>query len=331
MRVGVAGANGFMGAEAARLLLSHPSFDLTLVSAGESAGKKLKDVRPGLDTELVLQPTDPSLFERHCDAVILALPHGASAPIAEDLIKRGRVVLDLGSDFRIKDPEESSRWYGRQAPRRRLLEEAWYGLPELTGPPPEGSRLIANPGCFATALCLGLAPLLGQKLDKVRVSGVTGSSGSGATPAPGVHHSTRSTNFVPYKPLEHQHLGEVLQLLRARGGSFEVDFVPHSAPMTRGIFLTLFVDLPSDDLFGIYATAYDSAQMVRVSRGPVPLGAVLGTNRTLIGIAGNEASSVVFVALDNLLKGGSGQGIQNLNLLYGRPETEGLPLHAPWP
>jgi len=331
VRVGVAGANGFMGAEAARLLLSHPHFELTLVSAGESAGKKLRDVRPGLDTDLVLQPTDPSLFERHCDAVILALPHGASAPIAEDLIKRGRVVLDLGSDFRIKDPEESFRWYGRHAPRRRLLEEAWYGLPELTGPPPEASRLIANPGCFATALCLGLAPLAGQPLDKVRVSGITGSSGSGVSPAPGVHHSTRATSFVPYKPLEHQHLGEVLQLLKGKGASFEVDFVPHSAPLTRGIFLTLFVDMPADDLYGLYFSAYEGAEMMRVTQGPVPLGAVIGTNRTLIGVSGTQSSSVVFVALDNLLKGGSGQGIQNLNLLFGRPETEGLPLHALWP
>ncbi len=331
MRVGVAGANGFMGAEAARLLLSHPHFELTLVSAGESAGKKLRDVRPGLDTDLVLQPTDPSLFERHCDAVILALPHGASAPIAEDLIKRGRVVLDLGSDFRIKDPDESSRWYGRQAPRRRLLEEAWYGLPELTGPPPEGSRLIANPGCFATALCLGLAPLAGQPIEKVRASGITGSSGSGAAPSPGVHHSTRATNFVPYKPLEHQHLGEVFQLLTEKGASFDVDFVPHSAPLTRGIFLTLFVDLPEETLLKLYTTAFEGSSMIKVSQGPVPLGAVTGTNRTLIGISGSGPVSVVFVALDNLLKGGSGQGIQNLNLLFGRPESEGLPLHAMWP
>lgn len=331
MRVGVAGANGYMGGEAVRLLLGHPTFKLTLVTAGESAGKRLSDARPGLDTDLILQPTDPSLFERHCDAVILALPHGASAPLAEDLIKRGRSVVDLGSDFRIRDPEEAAKWYGRQAPRKRLLEEAWYGLPEVTGPPPEGTRLIANPGCFATALNLTLAPLVGKGLLKVSVSGLTGSSGSGAAPAPGVHHSTRMTSFVPYKPLKHQHLGEVLQLLRDKGEEFEVDFVPHSAPLARGIYLTSFIDLPAVELLNLYEAAYGGHSLVKIVEGPVALGSVVGTCRTVIGVTGTDSRSVVFTALDNLLKGGSGQGIQNLNLLYGRPETEGLPLHAAWP
>jgi N-acetyl-gamma-glutamyl-phosphate reductase len=270
--------------------------------------------------------------------VFLALPHGESAVAGRALRTRGVRVIDLGSDFRLKDPAEHARWYGREPAAPELLDEAWYGLPELTGPPPAGTGLIANPGCFATALLLTLAPLaphLAPDAD-VAVFGVTGSSGSGVAPSAGVHHSLRTTSFTAYKTLKHQHVGEVRQLLASRSTAGAVPtfrFVPHSLPTARGIHLTTV--LPSGslgaDALEVLRAAYADAALVDVVEGEIPMGAVQHSNRTLIGVVRAGADVVVFTALDNLLKGGSGQAVQNLNLWEGWDETLGLPVVGAWP
>lgn len=329
MKAGVVGASGFMGGELVRLIDAHPQMELAMVCGGESAGKKLRDVRPGLATDLVVQSPDAATLAENCDVVFLALPHGQSAPLAEELLKREKLVIDLGSDFRLKDPADVEKYYSREAPRQKLLDIAWYGQPELLGSPPANTRLIACPGCFATALCLGLAPIGDQEM--ANVFGATGSSGSGIQPQMGVHHSLRTTGFTAYKPLKHQHLGEVDQLLRSRGSQLKYNFVPHSAPMVRGIHLTIIAETSADQTLKAAQNLYKDTKLVNVKSGPVNLGSVIGTCRVEIGIDGNETTSVITVAIDNLLKGGSGQAIQNFNLLMGWPETEGLPLHALYP
>ncbi|MCG9895643.1 MAG: hypothetical protein MH204_09230, partial [Fimbriimonadaceae bacterium] len=301
MKIGVVGASGFMGGEAVRLLLGHPFFEIGAVCGHSTAGRRLDEVRPGLGVDLEIQEPDPDMLADLGGPIILALPHGASADLAEELLKRGASVIDLGSDFRLKDPAEVEKWYRRGAPRQALLDAAWYGLPELTGPPPAGCRLVAVPGCFATGLCLGLAPLAGLGLDRVSVFGVTGSSGSGVSPSPGVHHSTRVSGFVAYKPLSHQHMGEVGALLKARNAEFEVDFIPHSAPLPRGIHLTILVPAQTESVRARFAEAYAESRLIRLRSAPVNLGSVQGSCRVEIGIVAGGDRTVVTVALDNLL------------------------------
>ena len=336
IRVGVIGATGFLGAEAVRLIHVHPEFDLHFLGGGESAGRPFSDIRSGFRgvVDTVVESPDPDVIAERCDVAILALPHGASAAIAEQLLERDLVVVDLGSDFRIKDRQVSATMYGREAPRQVLLDRAFYSLPELTGPPPNGTRLIASPGCFATGLNLLLAPLAKANLlpNPPTVFGVTGSSGSGIAPAPGVHHSLRTTNFVSYKSLRHQHLGEVQQLLTNFGFGGALNFVPHSAPMVRGIHLTLVLTgVATSQIEAAFRAHYASHPMLSLIQGPTPIASVAGTNRVVIGFESAGDDSVVTLAMDNLLKGGSGQAIQSLNLLYGFPEATALPMIGVWP
>jgi len=312
---------------------------LTVVCASpRNAGVALREVRPSLAGagEWVLEAADPELLRERCELVLLALPHGASAELAAELLDRGLRVIDLGSDFRLRDPQDYPRFYDRAHPRPELLAQAFYGLPELTGPPPADCRLLANPGCFATALALGILPLVSKMGESARlaVCGVTGSSGSGATARMGVHHALRMTNFWAYKPLGHQHMGELQQLMRSRHErTVAVDFTAHSAPIARGIHLT--ISLRRDELDGsplaLLQEAYRESALISVGEGRVALGAVIGSCRAEIGVVETAEAAVVFVAIDNLLKGGSGQAVQNMNLLLGLDELTGLPQMGVWP
>lgn len=320
--VAVVGASGFLGAEAVRLLVGHPKVEPAYLAAGRSAGKHLGAVRPSFpsDPNLMLRETDAAAIASCAAWAILALPHGESAPLATELLRQGVGVIDLGSDFRLRDPADHRTYYDREAPEQGLLDRAFYSLPEITGPPPEGCRLIASPGCFATALALLLWPWVGR-VERVSVFGATGSSGSGIDPKPGVHHATRHTNFVGYKPLNHQHMGELRQLL---GPGLEVDFLPHSAPMTRGILVSAAMP---EDAVGLYDSAYAGKPFIKLLASPPNTGATLGTNRADVGVVGRAC----YVAIDNLIKGGAGQAIQSLNLLMGWDESLGLSRVGLWP
>lgn len=335
--VGIVGANGFLGGELVRLLSVHPRARVVAMAAGRTAGQQLSDVRPGLrgPADGALEAFDADAFASRCEVVFLALPHGASAEVGRELVARGTRVIDLGSDFRLRDPADHVRYYGREAAAPELLADAVYSLPELTGPPPQGAALIANPGCFATALALTLAPLAPHLTGAptLDVFGVTGSTGSGISPSMGVHHSLRVNSFTAYKPLKHQHMGEVRQLLAARGPVPNVRFVPHSLPAPRGIHLTLVVakEHLSRPAKALCDEAYAQAGLVDVVDGVVPMGAVQQSIRTLIGVSDQGDDVVVCTAIDNLLKGGSGQAVQNFNLSQGWDEALGLPIIGSWP
>ncbi|MCB9556772.1 MAG: N-acetyl-gamma-glutamyl-phosphate reductase [Deltaproteobacteria bacterium] len=335
VRVGIVGASGFLGGELVRLLHAHPYVEITMLGGASSAGKRLAELRPGLSVDQPIEAIDANRLAERCDLVFLALPHGESGSLAKQLLGYPHLrIIDLGSDFRLRSAADHQTYYGREPIDEPTLQLAHYSLPELTGAPPTDCRLIANPGCFATALALGIHPLKGQLAPGARISvcGVTGSSGSGIAPTSRVHHSLRPTNYAAYKVLSHQHLGELRQLLGAV--DFEVDFVPHSGPMTRGIHLTIMLrksECRQHSLAAIYRQAFADAPLVDVQAGPVDMGAVIGSCRALIGVEGDESTAVVFVAIDNLLKGGSGQAVQNMNLLCGWSETTALPTLATWP
>jgi N-acetyl-gamma-glutamyl-phosphate reductase len=334
MPVGVVGASGFLGGEVVRLLATHPRAEVVARVANRSAGKRLSEVRPGLrgPADGLLEAFDADALAERCELVFLALPHGTSAQVGRELRARDVAVIDLGSDFRLVDPADHRRYYGREPGAPELLDGAVYSLPELTGAP-VGADLIANPGCFATALSLLLAPLAPLVSGPVSLFGVTGSSGSGVSPSTGVHHSLRVSSFKAYKTLRHQHMGEVRQLLARRGGVPELRFVPHSLPAVRGIHLTAMVsraDL-SGDPAAAYAAAYGDAALVDLTEGEIHLGGVVGSCHAVISLSGDDDTLVVFAAIDNLLKGGSGQAVQNLNLRQGWPETLGLPVVGSWP
>ncbi len=336
-RVAIIGATGVLGGELVRLLSQHPHVEVTAVCGSSSAGQPLHEARPSLRGagELMVREFDATEIASLCDVAFLAVPHGTSAAPAAALLERGVQVIDLGSDFRLRDADEARRYYGGEPAPQALRQTAHYSLPELTGAPPQNCQLIANPGCFATALSLALAPLAPHLSSdaSVQAFGVTGSSGSGAAATTKVHHSFRRTSFTAYKALRHQHLGEVRQLI-ARGGSVpDIAFIPHSSALVRGIHISLTyrrAELDGDAL-SILKAAYQDASFVDVVPEEVPLGAVIGSNRALLGTTCDKDIAVVFCAIDNLLKGGSGQAVQNMNLLCGFPEEAGLPMVGAWP
>ena len=337
LRVAVVGATGVLGGELVRLLSQHPHVKLTAVCGASTVGRLLHEARPSLRGagDLKVRAFDAEEISTLCDLAFLALPHGSSAGPAEALLALDVRVIDLGSDFRLRDSDAVRRYYGGDPAPEALRASAHYSLPELTGPPAAGCQLIANPGCFATALALALAPLAPHlaKDAAVQAFGVTGSSGSGAPPSAAVHHSFRRTNFTAYKALRHQHLGEVRQLLEGRGPVPAIAFIPHSSALVRGIHISLTcrrADLNGDAL-SILEASYAQATLVDVVSGEIPLGAVIGSNRALLGVISDGEVVVVFCAIDNLLKGGSGQAVQNMNLLFGFPETAGLPTVGAWP
>lgn len=328
------GASGYGGGELIRLLSGHPSVEAVAGASRRNAGKPVHSVHPNL-RRLV-----NSTFVEHIDwdwleagetpVLFSAMPHGELAKQVGELSPRWSprlTVIDLSADFRLGCPELYKRYYGEIHPHPEALAEWTYGLCEWKADEIRGATRIANPGCFASALELGLFPLLTtSEIEFVAASGVTGSSGSGMAPSDTTHHPTRSNDFRAYKVLAHQHLGEVEQLLATHGRQdLEVSFVPHSAPMVRGILVTLQFRVPESlSVRQLFEKAYAGRPFVRLLEGSPRVAAVAGSNFVDIGIVQRGRQAAVLVALDNLLKGMSGQAVQNMNLALGRPETEGL-------
>ncbi len=325
--VGVIGGSGYSGAELLRYLCAHPRVEVRWVTANTRVGEPIGDVLPNLrgflpGAFLPLEAAEDRLGE--VDAVFVSLPHNESQKVIPRLAEKAprAVFIDLAGDFRTNDPE------GCEHAAPDWIPKFVYGFPEYMRERIRGAKLIANPGCFATALNLSLAPLAaaGRLSGSVSIAGVTGSSGSGNRPTEATHHPERATNFRAYKALSHQHLLEVEAFLRTLGArDFRIDFVAHSGPFVRGIFTTLFTPtIGVKELEEIFRAAYGREELVAVMRGSPQLRWVQGTPRAVIGVDGTEDRGVVFSVTDNLGKGAAGQAIQNMNLALGFPETEGL-------
>lgn len=333
IRVGIFGGSGYGGAELLRILLFHSGADVRLVTANEHAGKSVGEVHRNLYglTDLVCAkaPDDlESLGELDC--VFLGLPHGQALDIAPRLPADVKVI-DLSGDFRLDSAEEFAAHYGREHTATELQREFVYGLTEVNRERIKSARLISNPGCFATATLLGLAPLVAANLigGSVIVDAKTGSSGSGAKPAANTHHPQRSNSFYAYKPFTHQHVPEIEQTLRAVGDwTSDLVFMTHSLPVARGIFASIYVEtkqeLTADAARKLFANYYEGSFFVRHVAGSPDINWVKTTNFCDIGLAARGRHLVVFTAIDNLVKGAAGQAVQNMNLMFGLEEKTGL-------
>ena len=345
-RASVIGGSGYGGAEMIRRLLLHPDVELVRVASVDYVGEPLGAAHPSLEgaTSLVFEGLGPAEAAAGMDVVLLGLPHKVSAQKMPEILETRAKVVDMSGDFRLRDPDAYERYYGQRHPHPELLERFVYGLPELHRERIRASRCVASPGCFATTVELALLPLARAGLLEgvVSVQGITGSSGSGVAPSAATHHPVRAGNLRTYKPFEHQHVPEIEQALRQAGArDLALRFVPVSAPLARGILATCFVELPDAwteaRLRALYEEAYAGEPFVRVPRRRLPeVAAVSGSNFAEVGVAiGAPARgrrvAALFGATDNLVKGGAGQAIQNMNLVLGLPERTSLEDTGPWP
>lgn len=333
--VGIFGGSGYGGSELLRILLSHPNVEVTLVTANEHAGKPVSDVHRNLNglTQLwfTQMPADLESLS-NLDCAFLALPHGQAMEIVPRL-PTGVKAIDLSGDFRLRDKNEFEQHYGREHTSMGAQADFVYGLTETNREAIKTARLISNPGCFATATTLGLAPLVANNLiaGRVVVDAKTGSSGSGAKAAGNTHHPQRMNSFYAYKPFTHQHVPEIEQELRSVGHwSSELVFMTHSLPVSRGIFASIYAEAKRDtteaELNSIFAEFYQDSFFVRLVKGSPDINWVKTTNFCDLGFATRGRQLVVFSALDNLVKGAAGQAVQNMNLMFGLDEKTGLML-----
>jgi N-acetyl-gamma-glutamyl-phosphate reductase len=333
-RVLVAGASGYAGALAGELIRRHPSLELARVTARTDAGKRLDELYPQYDVDLVLE--EPAAEDgANIDAAIVAYPHGAAAPVVAALREQGTKVVDLSADFRLHDLDTYAQWYGEHgAPA--LVPDAVYGLTELHREAIAGADLVANPGCYPTASLLALAPLAAEGLiEDVVIDAKSGVSGAGRAAAEEMAVIKEADDTKPYKVTGHRHTPEIAQELGELAGSNgsipgAVTFVPHLMPYDQGELVSCYVRTsdPVDvaQLLDLYETRYRDEAFVEVTSEPPGVSGVRETNLCRIHLAQNEASGRVmaFASIDNLWKGAASQAIQNLNLMLGLPEGEGI-------
>jgi N-acetyl-gamma-glutamyl-phosphate reductase len=327
--IGIAGASGYSGLEASRILAAHPHVELKLLGsdkwAGDTAGRGAG--LAGAAGKLKYAPQDQLVpLARECAVVLLATPAEASLQLAPALLALGIKVIDLSGAFRLRDASLYPKFYGFEHPQKTLLSEAFYGLPELAKAP-QGTRLVANPGCYPTAASLALAPLIEAGLVEgpFIVDAASGVTGAGRRATEDFSFGEVDENFKAYRVLRHQHQPEIAQTLGR-----PLVFTPHLLPVRRGILATCYARLvkgrTADELRSAFLHKYASAPFVELAGSPdeVALKNVTGTNRCQLAAATDGETVVVISAIDNLVKGAAGQAVQNLNLMMGWPETAGL-------
>jgi N-acetyl-gamma-glutamyl-phosphate reductase len=335
IRVGIVGGTGYTGAELLRLLARHPLVSLTTITSRAEAGLAVADIFSHLRGRVDIAFTEPDIGRLgDCDLVFFATPNGTAMKMAPELLKRGVKLIDLAADFRLKDPREWERWYQEPHASPELLAEAVYGLPEVHREAIRGARLVANPGCYPTAVTLGFLPLLEQDLiepDWLIADAKSGVSGAGRKASIGMLMAEVGESFKAYGVTGHRHQPEILQnLTQATGHALSLTFVPHLLPMIRGIEATLYARLRKSDcdLQSIYQARYSGEPYVDV----MPAGAcpdtrsVRGSNSCRIAVTEplGQGVAVVQSVIDNLVKGAAGQAVQNMNLMFGFEETMAL-------
>ena len=346
MKVGVLGASGYTGAELLRLLAAHPDFEVAIVTAHSHAGEAVGVHTPSLAAAypgLVYEEQDPDRLDG-LDLLFCARPHGESQRIVPSLRGRVGVVVDLAADFRLRDPGLYPEWYGEAHAAPDVLADAAYGLPELFREQLSGASLIAAAGCYPTAAGLALAPLVRAGIiepNGIVVDAASGVSGAGRGPKESLHFGTVDEDFVAYGLLHHRHTPEIQQILGA-----EVLFTPHLAPMVRGILATCYgrpsstasadaraAGLTTEAVLQLLHEAYDAEPFVIVTDAPPSTKATSGSNTAHVTALVDERTGwvITLCALDNLVKGASGQAIQCANAALGLPEATGLPTAGLYP
>jgi N-acetyl-gamma-glutamyl-phosphate reductase len=331
-RVAVFGAAGYAGALSARLIDRHPGFELGPVTARSEVGRRLDDIYPFHRVARELEELD---LERHADvdAAIVAYPPGAAAELVAELVRLGVRVVDLSADFRLRDPAVYAEWY-REHPAPELIAEAVYGLPELYRTQIRDARIVANPGCYPTATILALAPLARAGLiADVVVDAKSGVSGAGRGATEKTHFVTVDENMNPYGVPRHRHTPEIEQELAAQGNDVRITFTPHLIPLDQGELVSCYVTVrsqsgpdPEVDVRELFAEAYNGEPFVELTDRLPGVRDVRETNLCRISVATDERTGrvLVFAVIDNLWKGAASQAVQNLNLMFGRAEGEGI-------
>ena len=345
VKVGIVGVTGYTGGELIRLLLNHPEVEIVVASSRSNVGNPVSAVHRQLFEYMKLVECEIKAENyAQCDVVFLALPHGASSSMAKELVAMGKKVIDLGADFRLRDYETYQTWYGAEHAWPEVLPDTVYGLPELYREKIKGQQLIANPGCYPTSIILGLAPLLKKgwvKLDTIVCDSKSGVTGSGKSLTQNTHFPDCNDNLSAYKVAAHRHTPEIEQELSALAGQpLLISFNPHLVPLNRGILSTITMqaakaDLTQELLEAAYHEMYDKEEFVRVrSKDDMPCTKLVqGSNYCdVVPIWDARTKRIVVVScIDNLVKGAVGQAVQNMNLMLGFPEQEGLQLVPMFP
>jgi N-acetyl-gamma-glutamyl-phosphate/LysW-gamma-L-alpha-aminoadipyl-6-phosphate reductase len=342
MRIGIIGGTGYVGGELLRLLLMHPQVEVRMVTSRQVVGEYVFNSHPNLRglTQLKFVPMDVAELQKSCDWVFTATPHGGSVNLVPKLLEAGLKVIDMSADFRLKDAAAYEKWYGWKHANPETLKEAVYGLPELHREEIKKTRLVACPGCMATATTLALVPVVKAGfVEKNRIVAdlKVGSSGAGSKPTVASHHPERFGGVRPYKVVGHRHIAEVEQELNALSPQHvTVSFSPHAVNMVRGILATVHTfptqPITSKDVWKALRAAYEGEPFIRFVKYlkgcyqlPDPK-ITQGTNYCDIGFEIDEHANrlLLFSAIDNMVKGASGQGVQCLNIMMGIDETMGL-------
>jgi len=334
IKVGIVGGTGYTGVELLRLLAQHPEAHLETITSRKETGMAVSDMFPNLRGRVSLKFQDPAEAPLHqCDVVFFATPNGVAMQQAKALVDAGVKVIDLAADFRIKDVPLWEKWYGMQHACPELVAEAVYALPEINRSEIKGARVIANPGCYPTAVQLGFMPLI--KAGAIELKGLvadckSGVSGAGRKAEVAALFSESSDNFKAYGVAGHRHLPEIEQgLSRQAGAPVNLTFVPHLTPLIRGIHATLYARLTKEvDLQALYEQHYANEYFVDV----LPTGthpetrSVRSANFCRIAVHRPQGGDTVVIlsVIDNLVKGAAGQAVQNMNILFGLPEATGL-------
>ncbi|MFL5732845.1 MAG: N-acetyl-gamma-glutamyl-phosphate reductase [Chloroflexia bacterium] len=345
IRVAVLGASGYIGGEALRLLLGHPCVEVAAATSVSNAGQPVTSVHPHLTklTDLVFSAGIAPEEAPEYDAIFMALPHGGAMSRVPAMLEaggsggpkgQGPVIFDLSGDFRIKEPATFQKFYGLEHAAPLWARNAAYGLTEWNREAIREARLVACPGCFPTGALLALTPLARASLleGPVVIDSKTGSSGSGKEPGEGTHHPVRSQDFRAYGLFKHRHLPEIAQELTkwlpSDAAQPRVTFTPHSAPMVRGIFTTAYAfptrGISATELRTLYEDAYAQEHFVRLVDNPQVAVVAHSNFCDLSPQTDGQGTIIVTSAIDNLVKGGAGQGVQNFNVAFGLPEQTGL-------
>jgi N-acetyl-gamma-glutamyl-phosphate reductase len=335
IKVGIVGGTGYTGVELLRLLAQHPEVELKAVTSRTEAGMPVSQMYPNLRGRVDLPFSEPSLENLGaCDVVFFATPNGVAMKQVPELLAQGVKIIDLAADFRLKDPAQWQQWYGMPHTSEDLLAEAVYGLPEVNREAIKTARLVANPGCYPTAVQLGFLPLLKAGLidsQSLIADAKSGVSGAGRKAEVATLLCEAGDSFKAYGVAGHRHLPEIKQgLASISGAPVGLTFVPHLLPMIRGIHATLYARLTADvsDIQALYEQTYQHEAFVDV----LPAGShpetrsVRGANMCRMAVHRPQGGDTVVIlsVIDNLVKGAAGQAVQNMNIMCGLPETTGL-------
>ncbi|HLR65620.1 N-acetyl-gamma-glutamyl-phosphate reductase [Virgibacillus alimentarius] len=338
MKVAIIGSTGYGGVELIRILQQHPAVSLYTNHSSSQDGSLLTEGYPHLQSiiDQPLQAIDTKKIASEADLVFTATPSGISAKLVPELLKEGLKVIDLSGDYRLKNSKDYEQWYNKEAGDEHWLHEAVYGLTEWLETDLKDAKLVANPGCYPTAALLGLAPLIKDRLideKTIIIDAKTGVTGAGKNPSPMTHFSEMNDNLKIYKVNKHQHIPEIEQVLTSWDAAVgAITFSTHLLPMTRGIMTTMYANATEevniDQLHNLYKESYKDDYFVRIrEKGIFPsTKEVYGSNFCDISIAYDERTNRIMIVsvIDNLMKGASGQAVQNMNKMLGMEETMGL-------